>query len=222
MTLTIPNMLTILRLVAAPGVAVMFLYFARPWADWYALILFVAAALTDFVDGYLARRWLQVTRLGAMLDPIADKVMVVIALMVITWLYGFRGVVVVPATIILFREVFVAGLREYLGDTAGLLKVTRIAKWKTTVQLVAITVLFAAGVFQHEIIERVVGMDPSIYRGILAGEIPDDIGLRWNHWAFNASRSGGILLLWLAALLTAVSGFDYFFKARPYLRDDAP
>ena len=88
-------------------------------------------------------------------------------------------------------------------------------------QLVAITVLFAAGVFQHEIIERVVGMDASIYRGILAGEIPDDIGLRWNHWAFNASRTGGIALLWLAALLTAISGFDYFFKARPYLRDDA-
>ena len=140
MTLTLPNILTILRLLAAPGVAVMFLYFARPYADWYALILFVVAALTDFVDGYLARRWKQETKLGAMLDPIADKVMVVIALMVIAWIYGFRGLVVLPATVILFREVFVSGLREYLGDTAGTLKVTKIAKWKTTVQLVSITV----------------------------------------------------------------------------------
>ncbi len=221
MTLTLPNLLTILRLIAAPGVAVMFLYFAaRPWADWYALILFIAAALTDFVDGYLARRWRQVTKLGTMLDPIADKVMVVIALMVISWLYGFRGVVVVPATIILFREVFVSGLREFLGDTAGTLKVTKIAKWKTTVQLVSITVLFAAGVFQHEIIERVVGMDRSIYEGILDGSIADDVGLRFNHMMFTWCRQGGIALLWLAALLTAISGIDYFNKARPYLKDN--
>ena len=77
---TIPNILTVLRLLAAPGVAVMFLYFNRPLADWFALILFVAAAVTDWFDGYLARAWKQETKLGAMLDPIADKAMVVIAL----------------------------------------------------------------------------------------------------------------------------------------------
>lgn len=221
MTITIPNLLTILRLLAAPGVAVMFLYFARPYADWYALILFVTAALTDFVDGYLARRWKQVTKLGTMLDPIADKVMVVIALMVISWIYGFKGLVVLPATVILFREVFVSGLREFLGDTAGTLKVTVLAKWKTTVQLVAITVLFAMGIFQHGVIERVVGMDQEIYRQIISGDIADDLNLRFYHFGAQVTYWGGIALLWLAAILTAASGWDYFQKARPYLKDEA-
>ncbi len=220
MTLTIPNILTIMRLLAAPGVAVMFLYFARPYADWYALILFVAAALTDFVDGYLARRWRQVTKLGTMLDPIADKVMVVSALMVIAWIYGFRGLVVLPATIILFREVFVSGLREFLGDTAGTLKVTKLAKWKTTVQLVSISVLFATGIFQHGVIERVVGMDSQIYQQIISGELADDVGLRFYHLGTKICYWGGIVLLWLAAVLTALSGWDYFQKSIPYLRDE--
>ena len=88
MVWTIPNILTVLRLLAAPAVVVMFLYFDRPWADWFALILFVSAAITDWFDGYLARLWKQTTKLGTMLDPIADKAMVVFALMVIT---GFSG-----------------------------------------------------------------------------------------------------------------------------------
>ena len=79
----IPNILTVMRLVAAPGIAVMFLYFTRPYADWFALILFVLASITDWFDGYLARAWKQETKIGTMLDPIADKAMVVIALMVI-------------------------------------------------------------------------------------------------------------------------------------------
>ena len=80
---TIPNILTIARLLAAPGIAVMFLYFDRPYADWFALLLFLIASVTDWFDGYLARVWRQETKFGAMLDPIADKAMVVIALMVI-------------------------------------------------------------------------------------------------------------------------------------------
>ena len=222
MRLTLPNILTIARLLAAPGVAVMFLYFARPYADWYALILFVSAALTDFVDGYLARRWKQVTKLGTMLDPIADKVMVVIALVVVSWIYGFKGIIVLPATLILFREVFVSGLREFLGDTAGTLKVTVLAKWKTTVQLVAITVLFATGIFQHGVVERIVGMDSQIYQQIIAGEISDDVSLRFYHYGTQICYWGGVGLLWLAAVLTALSGWDYFRKALPYLKDDKP
>ena len=69
----LPNILTVLRLLAAPGLAVMFLYFTRPYADWFALILFLSAAITDWFDGYLARAWKQETKIGAMLDPIADK-----------------------------------------------------------------------------------------------------------------------------------------------------
>src|SRR6056297_3463535 len=138
MTVTLPNVLTILRLVAAPAIAVMFLYFNRPWADWFALVLFVSAAITDWLDGYLARSWKQETKLGAMLDPIADKAMVVIALMVIVGYSSMSPWLVLPATMILFREVFVSGLREFLGDTAGTLKVTPLAKWKTTLQMIAI------------------------------------------------------------------------------------
>ena len=94
----LPNILTLLRLVAAPGVAVMFLYFTRPYADWFALVLFVSAAVTDWFDGYLARAWGQETKLGAMLDPIADKAMVVIALMVIVAFSSWSPWLVLPTT----------------------------------------------------------------------------------------------------------------------------
>ncbi len=192
---TVPNILTVLRLLAAPGVAVMFLYFARPWADWFALALFVVAAITDFFDGYLARAWKQESKIGAMLDPIADKAMVVIALMVITGFSGMNPWYLLPATIIMFREVFISGLREYLGDTAGILKVTKLAKWKTTAQMVAIAVLFSTGAFEHHAIK-----DPSYVE------------------VANASWTIGVVLLWLAAILTFVSGLDYFRKALPHLR----
>ena len=96
MTLNVPNLLTILRLAAAPGVVIMFLYFARPWADWFALILFVTAALTDWLDGYLARAWKQESKLGAMLDPIADKAMVIIALLVIVGLSNMNAWILLP------------------------------------------------------------------------------------------------------------------------------
>ena len=190
--LTLPNILTILRLAAAPGVVIMFLYFNRPAADWFALILFVAAALTDFLDGYLARRWKQESKLGAMLDPIADKAMVVIALLVITGFSGMDPWILLPATMIMFREVFVSGLREFLGDTAGTLKVTQLAKWKTTAQMVAIAILFAKGAFQH-------------YAGI------DALSTFLAWWA-------GIIGLWIAAFLTLMTGWDYFQKARPFLK----
>ena len=134
MTWNLPNALTIGRLLAAPCLALMFLYFTRPYADLLAVFLFVIAAITDWFDGYLARAWKQETKLGTMLDPIADKAMVVIALMVIVGYSSMSPWLVLPATVILFREVFVSGLREYLGDTAGTLKVTTLAKWKTTFQ----------------------------------------------------------------------------------------
>ena len=223
MTWTIPNILTVLRLLAAPGVAVMFLYFTRPWADWFALVLFVIAAVTDWFDGYLARSWKQTTKLGTMLDPIADKAMVVIALMVIV---GYSDVhwtpwLVLPATVILFREVFVSGLREFLGDTAGTLKVTKLAKWKTTAQMIAIAVLFAKGVFEHYLGMSSFGMDDALVIDILEGREEDLHGLRWKLAGMVWSGYIGLWLLWIAAALTLVTGFDYFYKSTPYLRDDA-
>ena len=220
MTWTIPNILTVARLLAAPGVAVMFLYFTRPYADWFALVLFVLAALTDWIDGYLARSWGQESKMGAMLDPIADKAMVVIALMVIVGYSSMSPWLVLPATVILFREVFVSGLREFLGDTAGTLKVTKLAKWKTTAQMVAIALLFAQGVFEHYFGMSVLGMNDEIVAQIQSGELPDDLGLAWKLsgmvWAGNA----GLVLLWIAALLTFITGLDYFNKARPHLKDN--
>ncbi len=216
---TIPNILTVLRLLAAPGVAIMFLFFARPWADWFALVLFVIAAITDWFDGWIAREWNQESRLGAMLDPIADKAMVVIALLVITGFSGMNPWILLPATIILFREVFVSGLREFLGDTAGLLKVTHLAKWKTTAQMVALSVLFSTGVFAHHFAERVQGMDGPTIDAILAGELPDVLQLARLLWWEDATFYAGVALLWVAAALTALTGWDYFAKALPFLRD---
>lgn len=221
MNMTIPNMLTVLRLLAAPGVAVMFLYFTRPYADWFALCLFVLAALTDWVDGYLARAWKQETKLGAMLDPIADKAMVVIALMVIIGFSSWSAWLVLPATMILFREVFVSGLREFLGETAGTLKVTKLAKWKTTAQMVAIAVLFSQGVFEHYFGMSIMGMDDGIVNAILSGEEEDLFGLGWKLKGALWSGTVGLWLLWLAAALTLITGWDYFKKALPYLKDEA-
>jgi len=220
MTWTVPNILTTLRLLAAPGVAVMFLYFTRPYADWFALILFVGAALTDWIDGHLARSWKQVTRLGAMLDPIADKAMVVIALMVIVGYSSMSPWLVLPATVILFREVFVSGLREFLGDTAGTLRVTRLAKWKTTTQMIAIAVLFAQGVFEHYFGMSIFGMDEAMVIDILDGREEDVLGLRWKYEGMVWAGQVGIWLLWIAAALTLITGADYLVKAIPHLKDD--
>lgn len=196
---TVPNTLTLLRLLAAPGVVLMFLYFTRPWADWFALVLFIGAAITDFFDGYLARLWKQETKLGTMLDPIADKAMVVIALLIITGYAGMNPWILLPATVIIFREIFVSGLREFLGDTAGTLKVTKLAKWKTTAQMIAIAVLFATGIFA--------GRD-------------DQLGLGWLDQAARFTWWAGVTLLWLAAIMTLITGVDYIRKAQPHLKDD--
>ena len=194
----IPNSLTVLRLFAAPGVPVMFLYFQRPAADWFALGLFVIASLTDWIDGYLARRWGQESKFGTMLDPIADKAMVVIALVVITGYSGMNPWLILPVTVILFREVFVSGLREYLGSRSGLLAVTKLAKWKTTAQMLAIAELFL---------------------GTGLGYV-EDRGLQPAHWSATSATQLGLVLIWLAAALTLWTGIDYFRKALPFLRSE--
>jgi CDP-diacylglycerol--glycerol-3-phosphate 3-phosphatidyltransferase len=218
----IPNILTLMRLLAAPGVAVMFLYFARPWADWFALVLFLVAAITDFFDGYLARLWKQESRVGAMLDPIADKAMVVIALLVITGYSGMDPWLILPATAIVFREVFVSGLREYLGNASRLLQVTKLAKWKTTAQMVAIAVLFAAMGLEY-VREQAAARNRALIAEMQATGIDRD----YNLLTF-ANSSGetvwqiGLALTWIAALLTLFTGWDYLRKAMPFLRDYRP
>lgn len=217
---TIPNILTAIRLLAAPMVPVMFLYFTRPYADWFALLLFVGASVTDWFDGYLARAWSQQTKIGTMLDPIADKAMVLIALLVICGYSTWTPWLVLPATIIMFREVFVSGLREYLGDTAGSLKVTNLAKWKTTLQMVAIAVLFSQGIFEHYLVMSAYGMDDAMVEAMLSGAEEDTQGLRGKYAAMIWAGNIGVGLLWLAAMLTLITGFDYFRKAMPHLREE--
>ena len=203
---TTPNILTALRLIAAPAVAVMFLYFNRPYADWFALLLFIGAAITDWFDGFLARAWAQETKLGSMLDPIADKAMVVIALMVIVGYSSMSPWLVLPATFIMFREVFISGLREYLGDKTKLLKVTKIAKLKTSAQMIAIAVLFSHGVFEHYHIT------------LSAKDKTNAKNLEFLSDSMFYASNFGLILLWLAAALTLMSGLEYLKKAWPYLK----
>ena len=219
MTWTVPNILTVIRLLAAPGVAVMFLYFHRPWADWLALSLFVSAAVTDWFDGYLARAWKQESKFGAMLDPIADKAMVVIALVIITGYSGMNPWLILPVTAILFREVFVSGLREFLGAKAGLLKVTKLAKWKTTAQMVAIAVLFLGTGLEHvEGIARQ-GLTMEQYADLVSQGLADPIRSCGARGCSSYATMVGLVLIWVAAVLTLVTGLDYFQKSLPFLKD---
>ncbi|KPN64131.1 CDP-diacylglycerol--glycerol-3-phosphate 3-phosphatidyltransferase [Aliiroseovarius crassostreae] len=217
---TLPNILTVARLIAAPLVPVMFLYFARPWADWYAMILFIVASITDYLDGYLARAWKLESLFGAAMDPIADKAMVLIALLVINGYAGMTPWILLPSALIIYREVFVSGLRETLGDKARALKVTNLAKWKTTVQMVAIAVLFSTGIFEHSLLERTIGMDDAIVAEIFAGTFPDDLGLNFYATGLVWSTYIGVSLLWIAGILTMITGWDYFRKALPFLREE--
>jgi len=217
---TIPNTLTTLRLLAAPAVPVMFLYFHRPLADWFALTLFVSAAITDYFDGYLARLWKQESKFGAMLDPIADKAMVVIALLLLTGYNGMDAWLILPATVILFREVFVGGLREYLGAKAGLLKVTKLAKWKTSAQMVAIAVLFLGTGLDH--LEGIARQGKTVeeYATLVAQGLADPIRSCGMRGCSSYATWVGLLLIWIAAALTAITGWDYFTKSLPHLKDD--
>lgn len=202
MTWTVPNLLTLGRLLAAPLVPVLFLVLPRPLADWLALALFLAAAATDWLDGHLARTWRQQTRLGAMLDPIADKAMVIIALSVIVGVSGINPLILFPVAFILLREVFVSGLREFLGSKSGRLRVTWLAKYKTAAQMVAIPVLFVAGMLEYERREGQVWFS------------------FWFHdWAAWLTANMGLILIWAAGLLTVMTGWDYLQKALPFLRE---
>lgn len=219
MTWNLPNTLTFLRLLAAPGVAVMFLYFHRPWADWFALTLFVGAAITDWFDGYLARLWKQESRFGAMLDPIADKAMVLIAIMVLTGYNGMNPWLILPATIIFFREVCVSGLREYLGPGVGTLKVTKLAKWKTTAQMVAIAALFLGTGLEYLNGVKTHGMTPEQYSDAVAAGLADPIRACGKRDCASVAGDAGLVLIWIAAVLTAITGWEYFRKALPFLKD---
>jgi CDP-diacylglycerol--glycerol-3-phosphate 3-phosphatidyltransferase/cardiolipin synthase len=171
----LPNCLTYGRIVAVPLV-VACLVAEDPWLRWPALLLFIAAGVSDWLDGYLARAWEQQSTLGRMLDPIADKLIVGAALLMLVHDNTISGSAIWAAVVILCREILVSGLREFLAELNVKIHVTRLAKWKTAVQMIALAVL-------------------------LAGPAGDRI--------VPGITALGTLLLWLAALLTLWTGYDY-------------
>jgi cardiolipin synthase len=138
----LPNLLTYARIAAVPLVVACLLAGGYHWR-WAALALFIAAAITDFLDGYLARLWSQQSSLGRMLDPIADKLLIAAVLLMLAADGTVQGVHLWAAIIILCREVLVSGLREFLGEVQVSVPVTQLAKYKTAVQLIAIGFLIA-------------------------------------------------------------------------------
>jgi cardiolipin synthase len=142
MQANLPNVLTVSRILATPVICVL-LYLGTPLGSWLALALWVYACVTDFLDGYLARTWQQQSSFGRMLDPIADKLLVASVLLVLVGADRLLGASILPAAIILCREILVSGLREFLAQLQVSVPVTRLAKWKTTIQMVAIGFLVA-------------------------------------------------------------------------------
>ncbi|PYE28578.1 cardiolipin synthase [Rhizobium sp. PP-WC-2G-219] len=143
----IPNLLTYARILAVPLIVLCFFIEGKlqssDFARWTALGLFAVASITDFFDGYLARIWKQTSNIGRMLDPIADKLLVASVLLLVAADGTIAGWSIWAAIIILCREILVSGLREYLAALKVSVPVTRIAKWKTTIQMVAIALLLA-------------------------------------------------------------------------------
>ncbi len=184
----VPNLLTYARIIAIPGMVASF-YIPGSAGPITALGIFIAAAITDFFDGYLARAWHQQSALGRMLDPIADKLLVAAALLVLVGEGTIGGWSLWAALIILSREILVSGLRESLAEVRVSVPVSRLAKWKTTVQMIAIAFLLIS---------------------------PADKDI------VPYTAEAGLTLLWIAAILTLYTGYDYFRAGfRHLLRQDS-
>lgn len=183
---SIPNLLTYGRIVGVPAFVACFYFDAENWRM-FALAIFIAASITDFFDGYLARAWSQQSKLGQMLDPIADKLLVGAALIMLVSDETINNLSVIAAVIILSREILVSGLREFLGQLSVSVPVTNIAKFKTAAQLGALTFLLAAPIIDNK----------ALYTFMI-----------------------GDTLLWIAAILTIYTGFDYLRVGLKYLIEE--
>ena len=173
---SLPNILTYGRIIAVPVLAAVLFFGEGDGARWLAFAIFVAACLTDWLDGYLARMWQQQSTLGRMLDPIADKLLVGAVLLMLVYSGTLHGWSIWAAIIILSREILVSGLREFLAELNVKIHVTQLAKWKTTLQFTALAMLLVSGAADK------------IVPGV---------------------TEAGIVILWLAALLTLMTGYDY-------------
>jgi cardiolipin synthase len=189
----LPNMLTYGRIIAVPLIVLCFFLEGRlkssDFARWSALFIFAAASITDYLDGYLARAWQQTSNIGRMLDPIADKLLVATCLLLLAADTDrtIAGWSLWAAIIILCREILVSGLREYLAGLKVSVPVTQLAKWKTTIQMLAIGML-------------------------LAGPALDKL--------LPYSTQAGIALLWVSAIVTLYTGYDYFRAGLKHIIDE--
>ncbi len=137
MLTSLPNLLTLSRIAVIPPVVGLF-YVSEAWAAYTACALYGAACITDWFDGYLARAWAQESVIGKFLDPIADKLLVAATLIMLVGFDRLNGLSILPAVVILLREVLVSGLREYLAGLHVGVPVTWLAKWKTGIQMLAL------------------------------------------------------------------------------------
>lgn len=138
MLTSIPNLLTIGRILVIPVLVCALVFLKDPLASWLAFSVYTAACITDFFDGYLARVLKQQSAFGRFLDPIADKLLVASVLLVMMGIDRMGGLTVLPAAVILCREILVSGLREYLAQVRVSVPVSTLAKWKTTIQMLAL------------------------------------------------------------------------------------
>lgn len=138
---SLPNLLTYGRIAAVPAMAAAFLLLDGDARRWVAFAIFATASVTDWLDGYLARAWQQQSMLGRMLDPIADKLLVGVALVLLVHDGTITRTTIWAALIILMREILVSGLREFLAELNVRVHVSRLAKWKTSLQMIALGVL---------------------------------------------------------------------------------
>lgn len=185
---SLANILTYGRIAAVPAVAACLFGIAvlegGLWLRWLALAIYIAAAVTDYLDGWAARAYGQFSRLGRMLDPIADKLLVSSCLLMLAADGTIRGWALWAAIIILCREILVSGLREYLAELRVSVPVTNLAKWKTMMQLVAVGFL-------------------------IAGDAGDAV--------LPYTSLTGLTLLWISAILTLYTGYDYFRAGSKHL-----
>ncbi len=187
MITNLPNLLTLSRILVIPALIGTF-YLPGELSNWLALALFVAAGITDVLDGHLARRRDQVSLLGRFLDPIADKLLVASTVLMLVAFGRISGWTVLAAVVILCREILVSGLREFLAEVQVSVPVSTLAKWKTGLQMVAIGFLVVGDAGWHLIPVRLIG------------------------------ETG----LWVAALLTIYTGYDYLRAGLRHVTQEAP
>lgn len=170
----LPNILTVSRILAIPAICAAF-FLPGAWSAWVPLALFAAAGITDWFDGYLARKWGQMSDLGRFLDPVADKLLVAAVILMLIAFERIDRTTSLAAVVIMCREITVTGLREFLADLRVKVPVSKLAKWKTTVQLIALGILIVGDYGPAELHVRLLG----------------EIGI------------------WVAAVLTLYTGWDY-------------